>query len=578
MSDLLNKASLVMIPSGYKEDVVYSAVPGDGSGDMAFTRATNGTRVNSAGLVEVCPWNLVSYSEQFANAFWSVDNGTITANSTTAPNGTTTADTFTKTIGSTAYLYNGSFNLGIGQFTQSIYAKANASSSIRLEFVTSAFGNGAACIFDLSNGTAGSITIYGGVSGFTASIESVGNGWYRCSLGGTITIADTYYYEISITTGSIYIWGAQLNIGSTAKPYFPTTDRLNVPRLTYQNGGGGCPSLLLEKQSTNSLLYSEQFDNAGWTKTTGTTITANSTTSPDGTQNAETLTVGTTIFSGIYQIFTTSTNPWTTSIFVKKGTKDFIYLFDPSTHRYAWFNLNTGAVGQKTASTEAEIISVGNGWYRISVTASVTGNANHYFQLGLSDADGSFTPSSSGTAFIWGAQAEASSYPTSYIPTTSSSATRVVDQSQTALGSSIIGQSEGVLFLDVDFSPYGTGVYNNPQTILIRNGSSYATYLYIASQGITGQIVASIVSSGLFIYLTSSQTLPNRFKCALAYKSGDTVFYVNGNLAGTSTTTFSPLTLNDLRLNHDEGSLKINEVAIFKTRLTNAELASLTTI
>jgi hypothetical protein len=51
--------------------------------------------------------------------------------------------------------------------------------------------------------------------------------------------------------GESFAWGAQLNIGSTAKPYFPTTDRLNVPRLTYQNGGGGCPSLLLEKQSTN---------------------------------------------------------------------------------------------------------------------------------------------------------------------------------------------------------------------------------------------------------------------------------------------------------------------------------------
>ena len=63
MSDLLNQASLVMVPSGYKEDTVYSVVPSDGSGDLSFTRASNGTRVNSAGLVEDCPWNLATNSE-----------------------------------------------------------------------------------------------------------------------------------------------------------------------------------------------------------------------------------------------------------------------------------------------------------------------------------------------------------------------------------------------------------------------------------------------------------------------------------------------------------------------------------
>ena len=176
---------------------------------------------------------------------------------------------------------------------------------------------------------------------------------------------------------------------------------------------------LIEKVRTNSALQSQTFENASWTKNAGATITANTTTAPDGTLTAETLNVATTIFSGLYQVFTTSTNSWTTSLFVKKGTKDFIYLFDPTTNKYAWFNLTTGAVGQKTASTEAAMISVGSGWYRISVTASLTGNASHFVQFGLSDTDGSFTPASTGTAFIWGAQAEVSDFgATDYIPTT----------------------------------------------------------------------------------------------------------------------------------------------------------------
>jgi hypothetical protein len=94
MSNLLSQASLVMIPSGYKEDVVYSQIPTNGNGDLSFTRASNGTRINSAGLVEDVPWNLFTYSEQFQNADWIGGGGgkpTMTDNFATAPNGTNTA-------------------------------------------------------------------------------------------------------------------------------------------------------------------------------------------------------------------------------------------------------------------------------------------------------------------------------------------------------------------------------------------------------------------------------------------------------------------------------------------------------
>ena len=93
MSTLLEQASLVMIPSGYKEDVVYSQIPTSGAGDLSFTRASNGTRINSAGLVEVCPWNLQTYSEDFSNASWAKNNSPVMSyNVATAPNGTMTAD------------------------------------------------------------------------------------------------------------------------------------------------------------------------------------------------------------------------------------------------------------------------------------------------------------------------------------------------------------------------------------------------------------------------------------------------------------------------------------------------------
>ena len=569
MSNLLEQASLVMIPSGYKEDIVYSEIPINGSGDLQFTRSSNGTRVNSAGLVEVVPWNLVQQSETFDNAFWSVDNGSITANSTTAPNGTTTADTLTRNA-STAYLYNGSFNLGIGEFTQSIYAKANASSSIRLEFVTGAFGRGAACIFDLSNGTAGTLTIYGGVSGFTATIESVGNGWYRCSIGGTITIADTYYYEISITTGSIYIWGAQINIGSTAKPYFPTTDRLNVPRLTYQNGGGGCPSLLLEKQSTNLVTYSEQFDNAAWPPfTTGSgtvNVIANAAISPDGTQNADEIQFTRSALTEqavIYQTQSASNATYSRTIYLKAARSQ-----DIGKKVDVWSYNGSSLISPISATLTAD-------WQRFDA-GTATGGLVEILSFGYLPS--ALYPTTSGTDvrfYAWGAQGEVSNYATSYIPTQASSATRVADDCSKTGISSLFGTNQGTFF--IDFVYYGSEQFC--YIFDVTDASNVNRFLMYDSNG-----------SGLFYFYDNGYavidayqlTKGQRYKIGVKYNSSGTIWYVNGVLEGTGTVSFahqmSQLYLGIRYSFTDNTGMQVNESIVFPTALSGTDLISLTTI
>ena len=230
MSDLLNKASLVVIPSGNKEDTVYSVVPSDGSGDLSFTRASNGTRINSAGLVEVCPWNLNTNSEDFATG-WSGANRDYTANATISPNGTTTADQLGST-GGNAYYFK-VITSSAGQNSFSVYLKYGNRQTQQI-YAYSSGSYFAQAVFDLQNGTISSV-LFG-----SATIENIGNGWYRCTISGESggTSIEIGIEKIAISTYT-YAWGAQLNIGTTAKPYFPTTDRLNVPRLTYQNGGGG---------------------------------------------------------------------------------------------------------------------------------------------------------------------------------------------------------------------------------------------------------------------------------------------------------------------------------------------------
>ena len=124
MSNLLEQASLVLIPSGYKEDVVYSQIPLDGSGDLQLTRASNGTRINSAGLVEVTPWNIAEYSEDQTQ--WTSQNATtVTANSTTAPNGTSTADTVTPTAVNDDHYRGIGLSSQVGELTAFIYVKPN---------------------------------------------------------------------------------------------------------------------------------------------------------------------------------------------------------------------------------------------------------------------------------------------------------------------------------------------------------------------------------------------------------------------------------------------------------------------
>jgi hypothetical protein len=593
MSDLLNSASLVMIPSGYKEDVVYSVIPETGAGDLSFTRASNGTRINSAGLVEVVAWNLCNYSEDQTQ--WNFQNAiTVTANSTTAPNGTLTADTVTPTAVNDDH-YNGiGLSSQVGELTAFIYVKPNG-----YNFFDWGIWNQSSYLvratFDLVNLT------YTFTNAGTATIESVGNGWLKCGISGSNASLSTIelYYRVRATGGSgfftgngtsgAFIWGAQLNIGSTAKPYFPTTDRLNVPRLTYQNGGGGCPSLLLEKQSTNIAIYSEQFNDASWTKIQSS-ITANSVTSPDGTTNADTFTADGTNnehqlrSTGVISLVNGTT--YTTSIFAKAGTNNFVQFVGSgspyASTTYANFNIATGVVGDVGAGTTAKIENFGNGWYRCSMTATAiatTSTNTFLFNIVTSNtASRGETNTLATSVYVWGAQLEASSYPTSYIPTTSASATRVADACFKTGISSLIGQTEGVFFADINYTQHGANI----EVVMSLQGATTSSYFEMYYNNNT--LNANIYNTGSpQAGYTSSTQASGRYKIAFAYKANDFAMYINGTQVMTDSSGTVP-TLSNWAIGYDFASglyqfgNSVNQAILFPTRLTNAELASLTTI
>jgi hypothetical protein len=378
-------------------------------------------------------------------------------------------------------------------------------------------------------------------------------------------------------TSGIYIWGAQVNIGSTAKPYFPTTDRLNVPRLTYQNGGGGCPSLLLEKQSTNLIEYSEDFSGATWLNE-DIIVSTNQTISPDGTQNADKLIANTTTLDhSIYQTSAGSTR--TFSVYAKAGEYNYIFLGSNNNTASdgAFFNLSNGTISQNTSGLTASIESVGNGWYRCIVSSTSWPTIYTILCLSTNGTSLGFTGNNTSGIYVWGCQVENSSYPTSYIPTTSSSATRVADACFKTGISSLIGQTSGSVFFD--FTVDSVTQPGDPVLWYMKDGGAGERYVELYSNG--NLVYAEIDGSGPIATITKSSLTVGRHKCAIAYATNDFVFYVDGVQIGTDTSGtpngFSTFGLQ-YYLSVYTGQQKVNQAAIFKTRLTNAELASLTTI
>jgi hypothetical protein len=568
-----------MIPSGYKEDTVFSAIPTDGSGDLSFTRASNGTRVNSAGLVEVCPWNLVQQSETLSVSPWGTADVTITDNSQTAPNGTSTADVLTEGTGTAQHRIYQTTSFSSGIYTVSAYVKnitGTRQAYIDLGPFTAFF-------------TFSTETIYS-ASG-VASFEKLANGWYRISLTSANPITPSTIYVglgqgntetyTGNGTSAIAFWGIQYNIGSTAKPYFPTTDRSNVPRLTYQNGGGGCPSLLLEKQSTNVLRNSEDFSQSTWAKLR-TSITANAITSPDGTQNADKAIANTDNSDhSVFDNTITSTSPATLSIYAKAGEYNYIFLgYDNgSASQGAFFNLSNGTISQNTSTLTASIQSVGNGWYRCVVSSGTSNWSTIYSIIALSENGTSFIFAGDGSKgiYIWGAQAEQSSYATSYIPTTSASATRVADACFKTGISSLIGQTEGVMFIDYNYDAKPDVNGNLP--MVIYDGSNEA-YIFITGGG---NLRLELYNGGVLqCLLTTSIGAVGRKKIAFAYKQNDFVGYMNGVQVATDTSgtvgSMSNLYVGSYYTANYNANGGINQALLFKTRLSNSDLIALTTI
>ena len=240
--------TIAMIPSSFKAGKLGSVLPLNGDGDFTFTRASSATRVNQSGLIEVvaanvprldysdgtCPsllleptaTNIITYSEDFSNAYW-VKNGSSVTSGFTSPSGDLSAFKLVEDNTNAIHILDTQLvGSKSGSYTYSFFAKKGENKFVVLWWV---YNTPSKIWFDLESGVIGSAT---GTVIQNSKIENYGNGWFKCSvtrneIGNVYCVIGTSNQDAVTSyqgngTSGVYIYGAQLEENSYSTSYIKT--------------------------------------------------------------------------------------------------------------------------------------------------------------------------------------------------------------------------------------------------------------------------------------------------------------------------------------------------------------------
>jgi len=330
-----------------------------------------------------------------------------------------------------------------------------------------------------------------------------------------------------------------------------TTD---APRFDHDPVTGESLGLLIEEERTN---YATQSANpSAWTPTNGSTKeTFAAVTAPDGS----TITQGFRLPDGGSRVYPTLSSP---------GTVEPV-----------------GSVYARAVSGTATLSLFIQG---VAVQTNVTVPSDSWVRLNGTKASGGTTAFSvrgnaiqSEDVYLWGAQLEIASFPTSYIPTTGSTVTRAADLAsiEGTNFSSWYNQSEGTVFVEAKNYPhpvtgkalvpfaFSDNTYNNLITLAGSTGSNQFNFDVISAGSLQRAILGNFVSSGL--------------KASGGYKSTGSAGSLDGAAAVTSNTPNIPSVIGQLDIGRAHDGINIlnghiARLAYFPTRKTDQELIKIT--
>jgi hypothetical protein len=348
----------------------------------------------------------------------------------------------------------------------------------------------------------------------------------------------------------------------------------DTPRLDWLNSD--CPSLLLESQRTNIQAYSENFSGAAWTPAFST-ITANSSISPNGELTAYKLetTSSVGLLGGIVTI--TANTLYTYSLFVKADTTSIckVQMYDANTggqiNPFGWIEFDMSTETIESSLGTASFDKFDGGWYRLKVSGTspnTLGGGATGVQISLTEV---------GSIFIWGAQMEAGEYATSYIKNVddANGVTRLKDECFNGGDADLFDITEGTFF--VDAVNFGTPLNDYSMiTISDATGSNYIRFIYESSR-----IRVSVL--GLGDYFITGVNDNERNKVATTFKENEMKVFFNGSLVHTDTLGVLPTGLSKLNFSMTNNLSRWFEGEVYDTRvydrvLTEAEAITLTTI
>ena len=534
--------SIAMIPSGYKDEKVYSVLPTNGDGDFTFARTSTATRVNNNGLIEevaanvprldysdgACPsllleptsTNLIQYSEAFGRSYWAKSGSSVQGDPSTA---------------------------GTEQVTNGDFATDS----------------------DWTKGTGWSI------GGGVASCDGTQTAYSVLKQSGAVPINTNYklVFTATITSGNI------------------------LPSVGGSNGQGAISTTgtytfyTIASTGDNDLYFGASSDFVG-TIDNVSVKEVQGFVSPSGTTSAFKLVEGAS--NGEHFIQTTSLtvadDKYSFTLFAKAGGNSKLRVRGEN-----YFNNVTGADFDLTAKTatnlsegeNAKIVEMSNGWFKCTFTSlsnGIVGNSGH-FGIYLLDDNGDVSWLGDGTngVYIFGAQFEQQSYATSYIKNEgdANGITRAADSATGSGDSTVINSSEGVLYAEI------SALANDSVNRLISLSNSVLSdnrielWLDSTSNRIRVRTEVNNATSIDILSTITDATAIN--KCGVRWDSTSISLFINGALIETKTSTqFNANILSELKFSNYGGALpfygKVKDVRVYTTALEDSELETLTTI